>query len=62
MAQQLSAPVALPEDLDLIPSTHMVAPVLGNLTPASGSHEGHYSQVFLSLTVAGLRALIDRKT
>lgn len=43
MAWQLTAQATPPEDLGLIPSTHMVAydrasvmPILGNLTPTSG--------------------------
>ena len=41
MAQVLKAPAALPEDLGLLPSTHMTAkqssviPVLGNPIPSS---------------------------
>jgi hypothetical protein len=33
MAQRLRAPAALPEDLGLIPSTHMATPVPEILTP-----------------------------
>jgi hypothetical protein len=36
MAQSLRALTALPEDLDSIPRTNMVAPVPGDSTPSSG--------------------------
>lgn len=42
MGLWLRALAALSEDLDSIPSIHMVTPVLGHLTPPSGllGHQG----------------------